>query len=123
MPPSPPPPGQEGAPLLEAAEPASHSGELLILATAARQLFEGSGSMSTDAVVSLLSALAEVSSRTLQGSGGVGGGGGGGGAGSGAAGGGGGGGASAGRGQLAPLLHRITDVMLNNLGRLQVGYR
>ncbi len=39
--------------------------ELYILATAANQLFETTSHMSTDAVVSLLSALAEVSARSL----------------------------------------------------------
>jgi hypothetical protein len=105
--------------------------------------------MSHDAAVSLLSALAEVSSRTLQAAGagapgaaagggggagggagaaaGAGGGGGGGAGGGGAGGGGAGGGGAGGAGAAGPgslrghatLLHRMTDVLLANLWRLQ----
>ncbi len=41
------------------------SGDLAILATAANQLFDATRDMSTDAVVSLLSALSEVSAKSL----------------------------------------------------------
>lgn len=116
-----PPPSslQDGAIPIEVAEPGSQAGELLILSTAARQLFDGSGAMSTDAVVSLLSALVDVSSRTLHGPGITGAPGGLGAPGAGGAGGGAGGAGAAPRGQ-ASLLHRMTDVLLSNLGRLQV---
>ena len=82
--------------VFEPAEPSSPTGELLILSTAARQLFEGSGALPADAAASLLSALVSVSARALQG----------------------GPGAPAGRGQAALLL-RMTDVLLSNLCRLQ----